>query len=311
MDAPGEMIDIGDRRLHLLRRGAGAPAVILESGGGGGSSTQDWPLLARVARFTHALSYDRAGLGWSDPAPTPKTFNGMTDDLDALLVSAGESPPFVLVGGSFGGLLVRAYCRRFPAKVAGVVLLDTADEAKYFPTMRRMSPVHETELRREADRAERGEVLAEAEPAIRAATGLDDVTKAGMRHVLGLRSHFEAALDELQAAARATPEEMEPGKPESLGDRPLIVLSAGRSAQDAAWREGWAAAQTRLAALSRRGVHLVAENNGHSLALENPKLVAVAIEAVVSAVRGQPFDVSEVRRLAAAGGGWRPCVSKR
>ena len=298
MDAPGEMIDIGGRRLHLRRAGAGAPTVILESGGGGGASTQDWPLQARVARFTRALSYDRAGLGWSDPAPFPKTFNGMADDLDALLRSAAESPPFVLVGGSFGGLLALAYCRRFLTKVAGVVLLDTADEAKYFPTMRRMSPVHEAELRREADRAERGEILAEAEPAIRVATGLDDVTKAGIRHVLGLRSHYDAALDELQAAARATPEEMESGKPGSLGERPLIVLSAGRSAQDAAWQEGWAAAQARLAALSRRGVHLVAENNGHSLALESPRLVAGAIEAVAKAVRGEPFDVSQVRLLA-------------
>jgi pimeloyl-ACP methyl ester carboxylesterase len=298
MDAPGEMIDIGGRRLHVMRRGDGAPTVILESGGGGGSSTQDWPLLGRVARFTHALSYDRAGLGWSDPSRTPKTFDGMASDLDALLAAAGETAPFVLVGGSFGGLLVLAYCRRFPAKVAGVVILDAADETKYFATMRRMLPVHEADLRREADRAERGDVLAEAEPAIRAATGLDDVTKAGMRHVLGLRSHFEAALDELRAAARATSAEMAPGKPGSLGDRPLIVLSAGKSAQDAAWQEGWAAAQTRLAALSRRGVHLVAENNGHSLALENPKLVSAAVEAVVRAVRGELFDVSEVRRLA-------------
>ena len=300
MDAPGEMVDIGGRRLHLLRRGVGAPTVVLESGGGGGSSTQDWPLLTSVARFTHALSYDRAGLGWSDPAPTPKTFKGMADDLDVLLLAAGEAPPFVLVGGSFGGLLVHAYCRRFMAKVAGVVLLDTLDEASYFPTMRRMLPVHEAELRRAADRAERGDILAEAELAISAATGLDDVTKAGMRHVLGLRSHFEAALDELQAATRATSEEIQSGKPGSLGDRPLIVLSAGRSTQDAAWEEGRAAAQIRLAALSQRGVHLVAENNGHSLALENPKLVAAAIEAVVRAVRGERLDLSEVRRLAAA-----------
>jgi pimeloyl-ACP methyl ester carboxylesterase len=298
MDAPGEMIDIGGRRLHLLRRGDGAPTVVLEAGGGGGSSTQDWPLLDRVARLTHALSYDRAGLGWSDPAPMPKTFNGMAGDLDSLLAAAGESPPFVLVGGSFGGLLVRAYCRRFPPKVAGVVILDAADETKYFPTMRRMLPVHEAELRMAAERAGRGELLAEADPAISAATGLDDITKAAMRHLLGLRGHFEAALDELQAAARATPEEMAPGAPGSLGERPLVVLSAGRSAQDAAWREGWTAAQTRLAALSRRGVHLVAEANGHSLALENPKLVAAAIEAVVRAVRGEPLDVSGVRRLA-------------
>jgi len=224
----------------------------------------------------------------------------MADDLDVLLVAAGESPPFVLSGGSFGGLLVRAYCRRFPAKVAGAVILDAVDEAKYFPTMRHMAPVHEAELRREADRAERGEVLAEAEPLIAAATGLDEMTKAGMRHVLGLRSHFEAALDEIQAAARATPEEATPGDPGSLGERPLIVLTAGKvdAGSEPAWRDGWTEAQDRLAALSRRGVRIVAENNGHSLALENPKLVAAAIEAVVQAVRGAPFDVSEVRRLA-------------
>jgi pimeloyl-ACP methyl ester carboxylesterase len=200
---------------------------------------------------------------------------------------------------------VLAYCRRFLAKVAGVVILDAADEAKYFSTMRRMLPIHEAQLRREADRAARGEVLAEAEAAISAARGLDDVTKAGMRHVLGLRSHYEAALDELLAVTRATPDEMAPGAPGSLGDRPLVVLSAGRSAQDAAWQEGWAAAQARLAALSRRGVHLVAENNGHSLALENPRLVSAAVEAVVKAVKGEPFDISEVRRLATAARGER------
>ncbi|HEY1559874.1 MAG TPA: hypothetical protein VGF71_03180 [Caulobacteraceae bacterium] len=125
-----------------------------------------------------------------------------------------------------------------------------------------------------------------------------------MRHVLGLRSHFEAALDEIRAAARATPEEMTPGAPGSLGDHPLIVLTAGRVGADSepAWRNGWIEAQDRFAALSPRGVRIVAENNGHSLVLENPKLVAAAIEAVVKAVRGEPFDVTEVRRLASKNG---------
>src|SRR5579871_3943020 len=166
MQAPGEMIDIGGRRLHLLRRGEGAPTVVLESGGGGGSSTQDWPVLTRVAGFTRALSYDRAGLGWSEPPTTPRTFAGMAADLDRLLTAAGESPPFVLVGGSFGGLLVSGFCRRCPSKVAGAVFLDAPDETKYFPTMRRMLPVHRAELEREAQRAERGDVLADAEPLI-------------------------------------------------------------------------------------------------------------------------------------------------
>jgi|SRR5580658_8942785 pimeloyl-ACP methyl ester carboxylesterase len=299
MDPPGEMIDVGGRRLHLLRRGEGAPTVILEAGGGGGSSTQDWPLLHRVAPYAHVLSYDRAGLGWSDPPSSPKTINGIAGDLDALLTSAEESAPYVLVGSSFGGLLTRAFCRRFPEKVAGAVFLDACDEAKYYPTMQRELPFYVAELVREAGKAERGDLLAEAEPAISAALGPDEMTKSGMRHVLTLRSHFEAALDDLETITRAQPDEMACGVPGSLGDRPLIVLSAGKSAARPEWVEGWTEAQERLARLSLRGVHIVARNSGHSIALENPKLVAAAIEAVVRAVRGAPFDVGYVEQLAA------------
>ena len=296
------MIDIGGRRLHLLRRGEGAPAVVLESGGGGGSSTQDWPLLARVARFTHVLSYDRAGLGWSDPPAAPRTFDGMASDLSALLAAAGEAPPFVLVGGSFGGLLVAGFCRRRPELVAGAVFLDAPDARKYFPTMRRMLPVHLDELREAAERAERGDLLAEAEPALAGASGLDEMTKGGMRHVLASRRHFEAASGEIEAVTRATPDEMRAAEPGSLGDRPVIVLTAGKGAADDhdAWREGKAESQARLAALSQRSARIVAERNGHSLALENPTLVAAAVRAVVDAVRGAPFDTAEVRRLASA-----------
>lgn len=299
MGPPGEMIDIGGRRLHLLRRGQGAPTVVLEAGGGGGSSTQDWPLLHRVAQFARVLSYDRAGLGWSDPPSSPKTINGIVRDLDALLTVSGEAPPYVLVGGSFGGLLVRAFCRLYPEKVAGAVFLDACDEAKYYPTMQRELPFYVAQLRREADRAERGDVLAEAEPAIGAAPGLDEMTKSAMRHVLTLRAHYEAALDELESITRTQADETAPGAPGSLGDRPLIVLSAGKSAASAAWVEGWDEAQARLAALSLRGVHVVARNCGHSIALECPKLAAAAIEAVVGAVRGDPFDIARVEQLAA------------
>jgi pimeloyl-ACP methyl ester carboxylesterase len=295
------MIDVGGRRLHLLRRGEGAPTVVLEAGGGGGSSTQDWPLLHRVAPLAHVISYDRAGLGWSDPPPSPKTINAIAGDLGALLGAANEAPPYVLVGGSFGGLLVRAFCRLFPEKVAGAVFLDACDEAKYYPTMQRVLPFYVADLRREAGRAERGEVLAEAGPAISASSGLDEMTKAAMRHVLTLRSHYEAALDELETITRAGPGEMASGAPGSLGERPVIVLSAGRSAARPEWVEGWAEAQARLARLSRRGVYIEARNTGHSIALENPKLVAAAIEAVVRAVRGTPFDVARVEQLASRG----------
>ena len=85
----------------------------------------------------------------------------------------------------------------------------------------------------------------------------------------------------------------------------MVAIRAGKAGADPepAWREGRAETQAQLAALSRRGVHIIAENNGHSLALENPTLVATAVEAVVGVVRGAVFDVSDVRKLARSAGG--------
>jgi pimeloyl-ACP methyl ester carboxylesterase len=295
---PGDMIDIGECRLHCLRRGAGSPTVVFESGGGGGSSVQDWPVLNLVAPLTRCVAYDRAGLGWSNPPASPPTYDGMARDLDALLAAAGETPPFVLVGGSFGGLLALAYGRLFPDKVAGLVIVDASDPLKYFETMPRMRVLHEAELRSAIDAAARGDLRRDAEPAIRGARGLDEMTREAMLHTLGLPGHFEASLAELQAIDRATPEETAALEPGSLGDRPLIVLCHGKPGAMSAWEEGWAEAQARLAALSTRSAHLVAARNGHSIALENPGLVAACIAAVVGAVRGGGFDVAEARRLA-------------
>jgi len=258
-------------------------------------------VLSLAARLTRCIAYDRAGLGWSDPPSEPKTFDGMAWDLDTLLLAAGEQPPFVLVGGSFGGLLALAYCRRFLAKVAGIVIVDASDELKYFGTMRRMRSLHEDELRSSILSAERGDLRREAEPAIRRASGLDEATKEAMLHVLGLPRHFEASLGELEAIDRATPQEMTADEPGALGERPLIVIGHGKPYEGtmAPWEEGWAESQHRLAALSKRSARIVAVSNGHSIALENPRLVAASIAAVVNAVRGAELDLAEAQRFAA------------
>ncbi|HSV02854.1 MAG TPA: alpha/beta fold hydrolase [Phenylobacterium sp.] len=301
MNPPGQLIDIGGRRLHVVAAGEGAPAVVLESGGGGGASVQDWPVLRRVARFARCLAYDRAGLGWSDPPTAPRSFEAMADDLAALLAAVGEPGPIVLVGGSFGGLLARAFAQRFPATVAGMVLVDAAEEAKYFATMAAMRPLHEAELREAARRAASGALAREAEPAIRAA-GRDEATQAAMLWVLRRPEHFTASLDELAAIGLATSAQRAAGGFGGLGDKPLVVLSHGRpyAGEMAVWENGWAEAQARLAALSTHSAHVVAETNGHSIALENPVLVAAAIRAVARAVRGAPLDLSDVRRRARA-----------
>ncbi len=121
---PGELVDIGGRRLHLWREGEGGPTVVVapslaEPGHG-------WAEVQRhLAERTTVVLYDRAGLGWSDPGPWP-TGRRMADDLHALLGAASIPPPYVLVGHSLGGLLVRLYAARYPEQVAGLVLVDSS-----------------------------------------------------------------------------------------------------------------------------------------------------------------------------------------
>jgi pimeloyl-ACP methyl ester carboxylesterase len=121
--APGRFVEAGGSRLHLHERGSGRPAVILEAGIAG--SSLGWALVQpAIAAFTKACSYDRAGLGFSGKVIGPRTVEQMTSDLRALLTSAGTSPPYILVGHSFGGLLIRAYANFYPQDVAGLVFVD-------------------------------------------------------------------------------------------------------------------------------------------------------------------------------------------
>jgi len=123
----GRSVDIGGRTLNIFCQGSGGPAVILESGGPGpGLAWESTP--GEVAKFTEACWYDRAGEGWSDPGPYPRTSVEIAKDLHSLLQRAGVPPPYVLAGASFGGLNSRVYAGLYPKEVAGMVLIDSADE---------------------------------------------------------------------------------------------------------------------------------------------------------------------------------------
>jgi pimeloyl-ACP methyl ester carboxylesterase len=120
---PGRLIQIGASRLHLHRTGTGSPSVVLEAGIAGTSLT--WSLVQPgLAELTTVASYDRTGLGWSDSCSTPRTVHTMVQELSSMLVESGLSGPYVLVGHSFGGLLVRAYAAAYPEQVAALVLVD-------------------------------------------------------------------------------------------------------------------------------------------------------------------------------------------
>jgi pimeloyl-ACP methyl ester carboxylesterase len=119
-------VDIGDgRHMNLYCIGNGSPTVIFDSGLGVGSGTLPWNhVQPYVAQFTRACAYDRAGYGFSDPGPLPRTSDAVVSDLHALLARAGIRPPYVLVAHSIAGLYEPLFADRYPAEVAGMVLVD-------------------------------------------------------------------------------------------------------------------------------------------------------------------------------------------
>jgi pimeloyl-ACP methyl ester carboxylesterase len=122
-EPPGRLIDVGGHRLHAVCHGEGRPIVLLESGIA--ASSLSWTLVQpEVAKFTRVCAYDRAGLAWSDPASSPRSFNRIVEDLKALLSDIASQGPYVLVGHSFGSFVVRAYAAHFPREVVGLVLVD-------------------------------------------------------------------------------------------------------------------------------------------------------------------------------------------
>src|SRR5215216_3831319 len=124
--ALGEMVDVGGYSLHLYCRGeAGAPTVVMDSGLGG--TVLDWQLVQpELAKSMRVCTFDRAGMGWSDPGPQPRTSQQIVKELHTLLGNAGVQGPYVLVGHSFGGLNMQLYASQYPDEVKGMVLVDSA-----------------------------------------------------------------------------------------------------------------------------------------------------------------------------------------
>ncbi len=120
---PGQMVDVGGFRLHINCTGTGSPTVVIESGLGDWSATWGW-VQPEVAKTTRVCTYDRAGMGWSETSPEPRTAREFAKELHTLLAKANEPGPYVLVGHSLGGYTVRVYAHDYPAEVAGVVFVD-------------------------------------------------------------------------------------------------------------------------------------------------------------------------------------------
>jgi pimeloyl-ACP methyl ester carboxylesterase len=303
----GRLVDIGGWRLHLHCTGEAKPnqpRVILESGVG--DFSVEWSLVQPgVSRFARVCSYDRGGDGWSDLGPHPRTMHQIVYELHTLLEKAGEKPPFVLVGHSYGGWLVRLYQSTYPAEVAGMVLVEAGADDPL-----RMMPdgkvVHASELAsgqpippvKTAGPLRESDIPPAALAQIRA--GLPDASARAnepprdklpadaqrMRTwALGQVKHVAAAVNPVEAEelAQLRAERMRSEKP--LADLPLIVITRGISEQQGPDSRANEAEHRKdhamIAGLSRRGKLIVAERSGHHVQLDEPDLVVQSIRDVL------------------------------
>ena len=280
--APGRLIDVGGRKLHLVTMGEGAPVVVLIAGGGGPAVTV-WPLQRLIAAFARAVSYDRAGLGWSEPAAGPLTFDQHAQDLHALLAAAGERGPYVLVAASLGGAIARCFATLFPGDVAGMVLVDSVEEQQVFAKMDRLS----AGLRRQMAlvRLVRGIGLLRFVVRREARKYAPDDDARAFAAIHSRPSYVRAIEREVQAY-RLTPQERRvAGGFGGLGDLPLTVIDHDKPFPDPVIEEGWHDAQARLAALSSRGRLVVATGYGHNIAGEAPALVAEEVRSMLETLK--------------------------
>lgn len=286
---PGRLVAAGTADLHLHCVGQGRPAVVLEAG------LMDFSIFwervqPAVAHFTRVCAYDRAGLGWSGPGGPVRRVDQIAGELQALLAAAGVEPPLVLVGHSFGGLVVRRYATRWPDGVAGLVLVDSAHEDMGV-RLPGLAPAL-AELReqlRTPDRLNALGLLALMPEQI-PNRGLSEPALQRYRAVLATRGYFRAAIAESAAFAA---ELADPPPRDALGAVPLVVIRRGREdvlpGRDAAERlaawGAWQEMQAELAGRSTNGRLVVAAQSGHAIPLEAPEPVIAAIRTLVDAAR--------------------------
>lgn len=297
-----QMVDVNGIQMRLDCRGSGSPTVILEAGGQ--SSGLIWVRIQdEVAKFTHVCSYDRAGYGWSDSADETVYPQQVAEMLHSLLENAGQKPPYLMVGHSFGGIYVRAFAAQYPDEVVGMVLVDSTHENQnqLAPPELTQSPEY-AKLKKSSVTFLRTLQVAEPIGLLRAFKLLDagitgmSLPENEVRPMLAQVYHSGF----MTAYVRETFMMMDfSGQPAKLGDLPLIVLSRKIDAQDMIEQlpstlQTMELAQQaadiangmhkELAGLSTRGKWIIVEDTGHFIQLDQPQVVLDAIREVFEQV---------------------------
>ena len=304
---PGALVDIGGFRLHMHCSGVGSPAVIMDAALGGSSIS--WTLVQpEISKLTRVCSYDRAGFGWSDAGPMPRTAARVAAELRTLLTKADVPPPYILVGHSFGGLVMRVFAARYRADVAALILVDPAHPEDWVtpaPKERlkiergiRLCRVGSSAARSGLARfvaavanfgafglalllariISRGGLSKEDQGILAPAWRLPREARKPLRRFWTQPKFFDALGSQIEFICQSAAETLEAGA-NAYGDLPLVTISS-TDPGDYRLRQ-----QEALARLSTRGRHIVASNSGHWIPLEEPQLVIDVITETIAEVR--------------------------
>ena len=307
--APGRLIDVGTHRLHLNCSGSGSPAVVFESALG--ASSLSWSLvLPAVSQMTRACAYDRGGFGWSEAAPLPRTAGRIADELAALLEGARVPHPCVLIGHSFGALVIQLLAARHPTAAAALVLIEPAPPADWVAPSdeQRKLIARGTRLCRHGATAarlgiaqivaalvgvgalgaarnlarlvSRGGLRREDEGILAPVGKLPPGTGAVLKRMWTQPRFFEALGSQIESMCDSAAQVMRE-TPDSYGDLPLVVMTAATA--DARRHQ----MDADLARRSRHGRHIIVPDSGHWIPLDAPHAVVNAIGDVVRMLRGR------------------------
>jgi pimeloyl-ACP methyl ester carboxylesterase len=310
--APGRIVPVHDTRLHVYSEGrGGGPTILLESGIA--ASSLNWRAVqSGVAQFTRAISYDRAGFGWSEAARTPRTIGNLVSELEEMIDSLGISGPLFLVAHSFGCLIARSYCYRNPSRIVGLLLLDPID-CEHWRTLRSEG---RERLELGARFSRRGVWLAQLGVVRLSLMLLSAGVKTLPKRIARIASGGgESVISRVTAEVGKMPRELWPAvrahwsRPQSfetlaqylsqltvcvseipyasLGNLPLIVITAENAT------ESEVEEHRKLVSLSSRGEHLIAERGGHWIQLDRPDLVISSLRHFYDVSRDTPVSLRE------------------
>ena len=282
--APGGLVDVGGgRRMHLYCTGSGAPTVVLEAGLGDFSIPSWNSVQPAISGYTRVCSYDRAGTGWSDPPTVPPLPDAIIDDLHTVLQMAGERAPFVLVGHSLGGPIVRHYAVHHPEQVAGLVLVDGSheDQIAKLPLPAWLDWVVASLPALNFLGIDRLAYVFAGSDSITAISGARGSMPTMARNTATLQSELPKFFDQIRRDARP------------FGALPLVVLTASKMAplpgfspqQMRKFHDSWMELHKDIASRSSNSHWIIAEKSTHYIQRDQPDLVIAAVNEVIDGVR--------------------------